>query len=184
MKITPGEKSQLISEGLTTLVCLAALIGAILFFGNYLIQKELDSQNQVADANKNLLASNRRDAREIKFLRENQRSIENMWSTLKNWGSGITAADLEPFEIVGILDKTPLPAAKTPTNPIQYGGMKITGTKTEFQRILQALTQSEASSGLLQIRSAILQIPNSTLPYSPRPTYLEAQLEIVGPLSQ
>jgi hypothetical protein len=184
MKLTKGEITKLNSEGITTLVALTLLLFAILGTSYYFINKEVSNQDQSLEANKNLLSTNRRDSKEIKFLRENQRSIESMWSTLKNWGTGITAYDLEPFDQVGIIEKTPIPPAKIPSNPIEYAGMKITGTKTEFQRIVSALTDTENAAGLLQVKSCVIQIPNSTLPYSTRPTYLESQMEIVGPISQ
>jgi hypothetical protein len=184
MKITSGEKSKLVSEGVVVILCLCAIIGGILFLGHYLINKELENQQQILEANKNLLATNRRDARDIRFLRENQKSIEAMWSTLKNWGTGVSAYDLEVFDQVGIIDKSPIPATRIPSNPIEYGGMKVTGTKTEFQRVASAVADIENASGLLQIKSCVMQLPANQLPYSPRASYLETQMELLGPISQ
>jgi len=184
MKITTGEKNKLISDGILTLLCLTAILGIILYFSNYLVQKELDTQNQMAEANKNVLATNRRDAKETKFLRENQKSIDTMWSTLKNWGKGVTPYDVENFDAIGMINKTPIPPTKIPSNPIEYAGIKIMGGKTEYQRLVQAISSSESSSGLLQIKSCIFQLPSNTVPYNLFPTYLDAQLEILGPISQ
>jgi len=184
MKITQGEKAKLTMDGVSTLLCLAALLGAILFVTHYLVGKELENQQQLIEANQNLLATNRRDAKDIKFFRENQKSIETMWSSLKNWGTGITAYDLESFDQVNLIDKTPVPPTRIPANPTEYGGMKITGTKTEFQRILSALAEAERMSGLMQVKSCILQLPTKTLPYNNRATYLESQMELLGPINQ
>jgi len=184
MKLTQGENSKLISEGIITLLCLSFLIVGTVLLGSFFTNNELDNQQQIQEANTNLQNTNRRDAKELKFLRQHQKSIETMWSTLKNWGAGITAQDLSPFDQVGLINKIPIPPSKIASNSVEYGGLKVFGSKTEFQRLVGAVAEAENRSGLMQIKSAILQLPPTTLPGSMRPSYLEVQMEILGPLSQ
>jgi hypothetical protein len=56
--------------------------------------------------------------------------------------------------------------------------------KTEYQRLLDALTITEAQEGLMQVRAAQFILPNTSLPNAERPTYLNIQMEIVGPLAR
>jgi hypothetical protein len=184
MRLTKQEENQLASEGfLAVLVCLGILI-AILWGGNYL-RKEMElNTSAVRDTTINMRESNRKEAREIKFLRENEEAIEAMWATLKGWGGGVNSSSVMPLTEAELVDQIPLPPTKIPGNPTEYVGVRLLGERTEFQRLAAALSIVEAQEGLLQVRSATLALPGYSVPNGPRPTYLNIQVEVVGPLAK
>jgi hypothetical protein len=184
MKLTKTEEYKLKTEGLLVwLLCIGILLG-VFFGGNHYIDKIKEEDAAITASIQNMLATNRRDAREIKFLRENEEAIETMWATLKGWGTGITSASVTPLTEAGIKEEIPLPPARVPGNPTEYIGLKILGDRTEYQRLVDALTVTEAQEGLMQIRAAQLKLPNTSLPNAERPTYLNIQLELVGPIAR
>jgi hypothetical protein len=184
MKLTRTEEYKIKTEGvLIWLICIGLLIG-VFFGGNHYIEKIRQDDMAIVTSTQNVMDTNRRDAREIKFLRENEEAIETMWATLKGWGTGITSSSVMPLAQAGIKEEVPLPPARVPGNPTEYIGLKIMGNKTEYQRLLDALTITEAQEGLMQVRAAQFILPNTSLPNAERPTYLNIQMEIVGPLAR
>jgi len=184
MKLAKNEENRLFSEGILATAVFAMVLVGTLFGGNFFLKKTTKERDSIVEANANLLATNRRDAKEIKFLRENQQAIETMWSTLKSWGTGVSASSIGALTTSGLVDNVPLPATKVPGNPTEYSGLKISGDKTEFQRLLDALATVENQQGLLQVRYAILQLPASAIPNNPKPIYLNIQMELVAPFSK
>lgn len=184
MKLTKTEEYKIKSEGLLVwLICIGLLVGTF-FGGNHYVNKIKEEDVAVVASTQNVMDTNRKDAREIKFLRENEEAIETMWATLKGWGTGITSTSVMPLAQAGIKEEVPLPPARVPGNPTEYIGLRIMGDKTEYQRLLDALTITEAQEGLMQIRAAQLKLPNTSLPNAERPTYLNIQMELVGPLAR
>jgi hypothetical protein len=184
MKLTKSEEYKLKSEGLLVwLLCCGLLVG-IFLGGNHFINKIKEEDQSIVSSTQNMMETNRRDAREIKFLRENEEAIETMWSTLKGWGTGITSSSVMPLAQAGIKEEVPLPPTRVPGNPTEYIGLKIMGDKTEFQRMLDALSVTETQEGLMQVRAAQLMLPANSLPNQARPTYLNIQLELVGPIAR
>jgi len=184
MKLTKSEEYKIRTEGfLIWLMCLALLVGVFLG-GNHYIKKVQEEDNAIVSSTQNMMATNRKDAREIKFLRENEEAIETMWSTLKGWGAGINSTSVGPLIQAGVKEEIPMPPARVPGNPTEYIGLKLLGDRTEYQRLLDALTVTESQEGLMQVMGAQLKLPNTSLPNAERPTYLNIQLELVGPLAR
>jgi hypothetical protein len=184
MRLTRSEENKIYSEGIIILLVLAILLAGILFGGNRMISGLKTEQASILMGNQSLLLGNRKDMKEVKFFRENQQAIEAMWSTLKGWGGGVAIGALRPLTQVGITEGIPLPSTKTPGNPTEYSGYMVMGEKSEFQRLMEAISLIEAQQGLLQIRSATFQLPIDMAPNGGKPTYLNTKMELVAPNSK
>lgn len=184
MKLSKQEESKLLTHGvLVTLIFLMLLIGSYMGM-NYLVQETNKEAATTVEANKNLLITNRKEARETRFLKENGPAIEAMWTTLKSWGSGVTTGNVSALTSAGLVDSLPLPPSRLPGNPTEYAGLRLSGNKTEYQRFLDALSNVEAAQGLVQVRSTTISLPPSIPPNAPKPTFLNIQLELVAPLAR
>lgn len=184
MKLTKSEENQLTSEGfLSILLCLGILVG-ILWGGNHLRKTIEKNAIEIKTTTANMRESNRKTAREIKFLRENEEAVVSMWSALKRWGNGVNSSTVMPLTEAELTDQIPIPPIKTPGNPTGYIGLKLMGDKTEFQRFTSALALVESQEGLLQVKGATLALPGTSVPNGLRPTFLNIQVELVGPLAQ
>lgn len=181
MRLTRKEETELTTQGLlAVLLCMFIALGA--YYGtNSQAQKTRDDAKSTISANENLLETNRKDAKEIKFLRENAKSIETMWSTLRGWGDGVKSGAVNPLVEQGLSAVNPLPTAKIPGNPSEYSGLRVGGDKTEFQRLVKALSEVEAEQGLMQVKTATIALPSGARPNAQKPTFLEIQLELVAP---
>lgn len=184
MKLTKTEEYRINSEGFLIVLIFLGILTGIILGGNHFINKIKEEESTLVDTARNVLETNRKDAREIKFLRENEEAIETMWATLKGWGAGISSSSLLPLSQAGISEEVPLPPTRVPGNPTEYVGLKILGDRTEFQRLVDALSLTESQEGLMQVRAAQLSIPPTAIPNAPRPTYLNIQMEIVGPIAR
>jgi hypothetical protein len=184
MKLTSLEEKKITTEAvLAALLFLGVLVGVV-GGGRYLVGKKVAEQKTMVEGGQSLLEQNRKDAKEIKFLSENQTAIDTMWSTLKGWGSGLTQNQVLPLTQSGLGDLAQIPASKVPGNPTEYSGLRLSGDKTEYQRFLDALAGIESQEGLMQVRSCILELPSLVLPNSTKPTYLRIQVELVAPVAK
>lgn len=184
MRLTKSEEYRLSTEAVIALLVFLGLAVGTYFGGDYFIKKTLLEDKTIRDATVTVLETNRKDAKEIKFLRENEEAIETMWSTLKSWGTGVSDTSVLPLTEAGLDNKNPLPPTKVPGNPTEYIGMKILGDKTEFQRFVDALSLVETQEGLMQIRAGQLSLPSTTEPNAERPIYLNIMIEAVGPVAR
>lgn len=184
MRLTKSEEYKASTEAIIALVFFIAIAVGAYFLGDYFVNKVVVQDRTIRDATVSILETNRKDAKEIKFLRENEEAIETMWSTLKSWGTGISDSSLLPLTEAGLDNKTPLPPTKAPGNPTDYVGMKVLGDRTEFQRFVDALSLVETQEGLMQIRAAQLALPGAMEPNAERPIYLNIMVEAVGPVSK
>lgn len=184
MRLTRKEESELLTHGILALLS-CIILGIATFWIIYAQVESLrDESRQTKITNESLLESNRRDGKEIRFLRDNAKTIEAKWATYKGWGDGVRPGSINPLVEAGVASMTELPASKLPQNPTEYSGLRLTGDKTEFQRLVKALAEIEAQQGLLQVRSASLTLPGEVRPNSLKPTFLEIQLELVAPASR
>jgi hypothetical protein len=184
MRLTKAEEYRASTEGLVVLLVFLGLAVGAYFLGDYFIKKVLVEERGIKDSTVSVMETNRKDAKEIKFLRENEESIETMWSTLKSWGTGISDTAILPLTEAGVDNKSPLPPAKVPGNPTEYVGMKLLGDRTEFQRFVDALSLVETQEGLMQVRAGALALPGTVEPNAERPIYLNIMLEAVGPIAR
>lgn len=184
MKLTTIEEKKILTEAvLAFLVFLIALIG-IVAGGKYVVDKKIKEQHSIVEGGQSLLDQNRKDAKELKFLSENQTAIDTMWGTLKGWGTGLTQAQIAPLTQAGLGDVTAISATKVPGNTTEYSGLKLTGEKTEYQRFVDALASLESQEGLMQVRSCAMELPSLVLPNSTKPTFLRIQVELVAPVAK
>lgn len=184
MRLTKKEETEIMTHGLlAVLACAIAGIG-IFYASHSQAQSLREEAKQAVVANEALLDANRRDGKEIRFLRENAKAIETMWSTLKGYGDGVRPGAVNPLADAGLGNITELPSAKIPQNPSEYGGLRVTGDKTEFQRALKALAEVEAEQGLLQVRAASMTLPGEIRPFASKPTFLNIQFELVAPTAE
>jgi hypothetical protein len=107
-----------------------------------------------------------------------------MWTTLKNWGGALTPIQLNNLHQIGMVDMVPLPPQRYPGNTQEYTGLKVSGNKAEFQKILDGLAATENQLGLMQVRTTIIKLPATVPPNYGKPTYVDAQFEIVGPVTK
>jgi hypothetical protein len=184
MRLTKTEEYRSSTEATISLFVFLALAVGAYFLGDYFINKVIVEDRSIRDATISVLETNRKDAKEIKFLRENEEAIETMWSTLKSWGTGVSDNSVLPLTEAGLDNKAPLPPTKVPGNPTEYVGMKILGDRTEFQRFVDALSLVETQEGLMQIRAAQLSLPGTVEPNAERPIYLNIMIEAVGPIAR
>jgi hypothetical protein len=184
MRLTKKEETAVLTNGLlAVLVC--ALAGIGIFYATHSQAESLrEEARQTIVANEALLDSNRKDGKEIRFLRENAKVIEAMWSTLKGYGDGVRRGAVNPLIDVGLGNITELPPTKIPQNPSEYAGLRVSGDKTEFQRAVKALAEVEAEQGLMQVRSASMALPGEARPNAVKPTFLNIQFELVAPSTQ
>lgn len=184
MRLTKSEEYKSSTEASLALVFFLALAVGTYFIGDYFINKVVVEDRAIKDATVGVLESNRKDAKEIKFLRENEEAIETMWSTLKSWGTGVSDTAVLPLTEAGLDNKSPLPPTKVPGNPTDYVGMKLLGDRTEYQRFVDALSLVETQEGLLQIRAAQMSLPGAVEPNAERPIYLNIMIEAIGPIAR
>lgn len=184
MRLTKTEEYKSSTEASLAFIVFIGLAVGIYFLGDYFINKVTVEDRTIRDSTISILETNRKDAKEIKFLRENEESIETMWSTLKSWGTGVSDAALLPLTEAGLDNKVPLPPTKVPGNPTEYVGMKLLGGQTEYQRFVDAISLVETQEGLLQVRAAQLGLPGTMEPNTERPIYLNIMIEAVGPIAR
>jgi hypothetical protein len=184
MKLTKAEESKLITEGILGILAILIVGAAMFWAGNEQVERLTEAAAVVHESNQTLLETNRKEAKEIRFLRDNAEAIETIWSRLKGWGDGVKVSNIEPLRAAGLENIVSLPKARIPGNPIPFGGVRIDGNKTEFQRMLVGLGAVEENQGLLQVRRAELKLPPETLPNAAKPTFLDIELEIVAPATK
>lgn len=184
MRLTKKEETELMTQGLLAVLC-CILVGVTAFYATHRQAESLrEEARQMIVSNEAILESNRREGKEIRFLRENAKMIESMWTTLKGWGDGVKPGAVNPLSEVGVSTISELPSTKIPQNPSEYAGLLVSGDKTEFQRIVKAVAEIEAEQGLLQVRSALLVLPGEAKPNAPKPTFLNVTLELVAPTTK
>lgn len=184
MKLTRNEESRLLTQGITAVVVCFVLAAGLFYGTRSQAIKMISEAKGTMVANESILDTNRKEAKEIRFLRDNSKAIETMWSTLKGWGDGVKLANVAALTESGLDGNMPIAPTKIPGNPTEYAGMRLSGDKTEFQRMMAGLAKVEANQGLLQVRSATLSLPQGVEPNAKRPTFLNIQLEIVAPSSK
>lgn len=113
----------------------------------------------------------------LKFYEDRKSKIENnhkIYAAVKS-GPG-RKEDLGPFVAYGF-ENFGMLFVKEAKQP----GISISGSKTEFQRILEAVAQVEAKYPLLQFSRLQMSLPEGVAPLSDKPTYLECTGELYSP---
>jgi len=114
---------------------------------------------------------------ELKFYEERKSKIENNHKIYAAVKAGpARKEDLGPFVSYGFeqFDMLFVKEAKQP-------GISLAGSKTEFQRILEAVAQVEAKYPLLQFSKLDMSLPDGTAPLAEEPTYLDCSAELYSP---
>lgn len=113
----------------------------------------------------------------LKFYEERRGKIENNHRIYEAVKAGpAKKEDLEPFSNYGF-ENFGLLFIKDFKQP----GVQLSGTKTEFQRILEAVSQVEAKYPLLQFTKIQMDLPEGVVPLSEEPTYLDCSAELYSP---
>lgn len=113
----------------------------------------------------------------LKFYEERRSKIENNHRIYESARSGpAKKEDLEPFSNYGF-ENFGLFFIKDFKQP----GVQLSGTKTEFQRILEAVSQVEAKYPLLQFTKMQMDLPEGVAPLAEEPTYLDCSAELYSP---
>jgi hypothetical protein len=134
----------------------------------YSSQIETD-RARIAEVQKSMVA--------LKFYEDRKSKIENnhkIYAAVKS-GPG-RKEDLGPFVSYGF-DQFDMLFVKEAKQP----GISLAGSKTEFQRILEAVAQVEAKYPLLQFSRLDMSLPEGTLPLAEEPTYLDCAAELYSP---
>jgi hypothetical protein len=185
MKLSRHEEAKLLTQGLAAVLLCVGLVAASFYIPHKKVQEIVAQNRSIETVNEGMHRDNNKVAKEITFLRENEKAIETLWATLRGWGNGVRLENIDPLvTVAGIDTYAAIPPTKIPGNNVEYAGMKIIGDKTEFQRMMTSLSEVESKQGLLQVRSAKFELPQDGEPNALRPTFLMMSLEIVAPASK
>lgn len=184
MKLSRHEENKLVTQGFAAVAFCLAITAAAFYFPHKKTGKLSLEAETMRMVNETMHMDNTTVAKEITFLRENERVIETLWTTLRGWGNGVKLENVDPLITAGVDSHATISPGKIPGNPIEYSGMRLRGERTEFQRLMVALNDIEKRQGLIQVRSAKVQLPENSEPNALRPTFLEMNLEIVAPSSK
>lgn len=201
MRIHPEEKLDEAKSTIGVLILfLIPLIAVGYFTQKYFTTKE--EKNITAQAQtEGVFEKNQIDIEEIRIIQGNQEQIDTTWKLLTRWNQGTVNQDsIRLLSDAGFDNINPIlhnqrtpglpnPQKGRPERPVfnrggiadNYSKIEAKSEKTEFLRIITAISKIEENEGLTQVERATLILPPGTTPYQDHATYLNIDLLLATP---